>query len=255
MARSVTATKQKRIASPKALGEVQEQARLLLTKIKFARVRGDRLIQEFSQSQEPAVRAAAKELAPLLPEVLGPLDQAEEALRRIDPLASQINGNNFRAVMAQLDQSITEGLMGFRTAAKQVEMQLGKFRNKNEQVALQLNEALKDRFKRAVQELRQRGMSPEEAGEEASQEPVILKMRAAVEGTKAKIEALDVILHEYKSIFETSSNIVARLKSSFDTLESSLQPRKTAAKHQAQKRLRVVAKRIVLLAYLQSKSL
>lgn len=247
--------KQKRVASPQALEEVQEQSRLLLTKIKFARVRGDRLLREFATSQEPAVRAAAKELAPLVPEVLAPLEQAEEALKRIEPLTSQINGNNFRAVMGQLDQAVTEGLMGFRTWGKQVDLQIGSFRNKNEQLATQLTTASKERFKQALQELRGRGLSPEDAGEEAAKDPTIRKMTMLAKGAKAKVEALDILLHELKGIFETSSGIIAKLKASYGALESSLQPRKTAAKLRAQKRLTVVAKRIVLLAYLRSKSL
>lgn len=244
----------RRVASPQALNELQVQSNLLLTKIKFARVRGQRLMQEFTSSENPATRAAAKELAPIIPEVLGSLSQAEESLKRIEPLASKINGRNFEETLQHLDQAVTEGVMGFRSWGKQVDVQLGSLRDKNDKVAAQVTTLAQDRYKQAIRQLREEGASAEEAGEKAAQLPAVAKLISFARGAKAKVESLDTLLHEFKSIFDTSTGIIAKMRQAYGALESSLQPRKTAAKRQSRKRLRCVAKRIVLLAYLRSKS-
>ncbi len=244
-----------RLASPQALRHVQTQTSLLLKKIKFARTRSEVALDELKSSDDPAKQEAAKELEQVLPNVLASLDQAEEILRRVGPLSSRINANNYQQVMSHIDQALSEGLMGFNTWGKQTDIQLGNLREKHEKLAKQLSELVRERFKQALRQLREEGLSPDQAGLKASQSPAIQKMMLLSQRTKSKLEAIDLVFHELKSLFETSQPIIEKLKYFYSVLESSLQPRKTAAKFQAQKRLRRVAKRIVLLAYLRSKSL
>lgn len=230
-------------------------ARKLLVKVKLIRRRAEENLKQLQSSQAPAERAAAKELTEIVPSALAPLEQAEELLRRIEPIVKILASGNSQKAMRQLDQAVEEGLMGFRTWGSGINETLGRLRKQNEEAATKMGQVLSTRIKEAVRMLREDGKTPEEAGQAAWQLPAIQKLRFITEGAKAKVQAYDLVIHEMVAQYESSKPIIAQLKQLVSSLMEPDNAQKTAIhKSQTQKRLRRVAKRIVLLSYLRSKS-
>lgn len=233
------------------VAQTKMAARKLLLKIKNIRRRADDNMKSLAGSEDPAKRAAAKELSSLVPQALDPLSQSEELLKRINPVLEEINPQNARAKLRLADQAVTEGLMGFRTWGSQLNEVFGEYRNKNADAAKKLKSVAGTRYKAAIRQLREQGMAPEQAAQQARSIPALQKMMTFIKGAEAKVEAYDLVLHEMASIYDSSRKTMKDLQESLKAMQASFSNEKAASRSKISERLTRVAKTIILMKYLE----
>jgi len=232
----------------KTMGSISKFRKLLLVQ----KMGLPAAIKDLSEANDENMRNTASKLKPLVSSILGPVSLLTDQLQDIFDMLDGIDGRDTK-VIRKAYSMLKEVESTYRNYGSDINEQLAPIKNKHERAAQEITKVLRVRYKDAMQEMREKGASPEQAAEGAMSLPVIRKLKSQAETMKALASGVDFVLQEFSHRFVESMKSFKELKSDFSSLLDK-NVSKVAFVPSLSERLRKVSKTLVTLRYLYNTS-
>jgi len=198
------------------LSEVRRYAKNISLKTKNLRRLTQNHLQEFSKDPD-----LSQSLTPLVQQALEPLDSLDLLLKRIEFSLGEITPQTAGSKLPLAEKAVRKAISLFREWGSDLGSVFHEDRQKSMTAAEGLKKVLSERFKVALKELRAKGMTPEQAAEQAGSIPSIQKMNAALMRANSRVQAYDLVLNEMASVYDNSRPMLKSMESALEKLMSS----------------------------------
>lgn len=239
--------------------KVAKQLLLIGQKIKLVRNLTKKLLDKTS-SGTSAEQQAAKELEKVIEALLQPLEQAEAMVVGAEKTSLALNKDNYKKLLGSIEgavDTIADSVEAFSSGyARDVQSLM----DKHQRIIQGLTKTYTTRFKEGRDQLMAKGLSKEEASSTLNKASSMQQMVRTLTLAKIKVDIYQELLFGLDGVAGSMmEQNVPKLKEEFLSLKSYLGEgggkEKAASMEKVKKRLNKVSKRILLLAYLRSKSL
>lgn len=239
-----------------------------VTRLKSKRLGIPAALRDLSQADDEGLQNAAKQLEPVVEQLLTPLGEATSHLGRLESLLESLDQKWSPETLSAAQDQLAATEKIFRGFGSQINESLGALRNKHSQAANNLKTVLATRYKAALQQFRARGATPEQAAEMAQSHQTIRKLKAQADTMKSVAEGVDFILKEFGQRYINSLKAFKQLKTDFEQMArqpkaahalklakilASLSSKETASTRRISKKLRRATKRVAVLRYLSTR--
>lgn len=239
--------------------KVAKQLVLIGQKIKLVGNITQKLLDK-TRSGTQAEQQAAKELEKVIEALVQPLEQAEAMVRGAEKTVLSLTKDNYKKLLGNIEVAVETIVDSIEAFSSGYSRDLQSLLDKHQRIITGLTKTFETRFREGRDQLMARGLSKEDATATLNKASSMQQMVRTLTLAKIKADVYQELLFGLDGIAGslTEQNL-PKLKEELSSLKSYLGEdgggEKAASVVATKKRLNKVSKRILLLAYLRSKSL